>query len=102
MRVHLRTLPAQSSGTTTVTKDTTHDLTLNVPDDAVLEPNAEITGTIAEANSGAPGAYVIASYPTLEYPGVGDLECGASIVDPATGLPRVLPVGTKITFQVAG
>lgn len=101
MRAYLRTAAAQTTSTTSTSSTGASDVTLDVPDDAVLESGASIKGKIAAGTSGRHDAYVSVSYPTVEMPGPGNLEFGASVVAPK-GLPGFLAVGAEITFQVTG
>jgi hypothetical protein len=102
MRICLRTIPAITVGTESRVTESGSDLFLDIGDDEVFEADTTITGVIAEANGGNADAYVALRYPTLEFPGPGGLDFGASIVGPKTGVPGSFKVGTGITIKVTG
>ena len=100
MKAYLRTVKARVGGTTSDVTLASGDVTLDVSDDTFLEAGAKIDAVISAGNSGLSDAYLAVRYPTVELLGAGNLEFGAVILAPATGIPGTFPVGTAVKFKV--
>lgn len=100
MRAYLRTVKARVGTNTSDITMAAADVALEVPDGTALEAGAIVHGTIASANSGGQGAYLMATYPTVELLAIDGLDFGARIIEPNAGVPGTFPVGTQVKFQV--
>jgi hypothetical protein len=100
MKAYLRTVKAKVSGTTSDVTEAANDVTLDVSDDSFLDAGRVIEGAISTGNGGhKESAYVVLNYPTVELD-FGNLDFAATIVEPAKGLPGLVPVGSRIKFKV--
>jgi hypothetical protein len=101
MKAYLRTVKARVSGNTRDVTQAANDVTLDVSDDSFLDEGEAIEGVISMGNGGHKNvAYVQLSYPTVELLNFGNLDFAATIVEPTKGLPGLVPVGTRIKFDV--
>ena len=78
-----------------------NDVTLDVPDRSFLEADVVIQGVVLMGNGGnKDSAYLARTYPTVELLNFGNLDFGATIVEPEKGLPGLVPVNTVVKFKV--